>query len=542
MSYQILIVDDEPIIRKGIMASINWQQEDVNFCGEASNGKEALELIPELRPDIIITDIRMPIMDGLKLVKEVRQNYPSMRIIILSGYDDFEYAQQAIQSGVESYLLKPVGAEQLIIEVRQLIERIKVDRARIQSEERNMKLIREHYQSLKRAYSEDLLRGRFQDMEQLHNQATALGLDIGADAWLAIVFSIDDFLLWSEMESELDQDSLRYLVLNIVEEVLQGESKAFGVMGDLDQLIAFAGVSENSMSIDQVKLKFDGKLQEIQQHVERYLNCTLTIGVGRPVHQLTEIAVSWKQAASSVRQKAYLGKNSLIYYRDEFDSSESISEYPSESERQIIAHLRLADRQAMCDAVSDYFAVLRENRAGIAVYRRHCQRLLLMSVGGLEDSGITSRSLHQEQNNTANRLNQLETADDFESTLCDFFDFLLTLVAESKEERYTGFVRTTMDYVRDHYQEELSLTTLAQAIHITPNYLSKLFKKETGTNFVDWLNQYRVEMAKDLLISHPELKGYEIAEQTGFHDYKYFTYVFKKFAKTTPMEFRSEKI
>lgn len=539
MSYRVLLVDDEPVIRKGIISSIDWQQEDIESWSEAANGKEALELIPEINPDILITDIRMPIMDGLKLVEEVKKSYPDIKIIILSGFDDFEYAQRAIKNGVESYLLKPVGAEQLVKEVKNLLEKIEAEREKKAVELRNTKLIREHYQSLKKAFTNDMLRGKFSKYEDLSGQAAALGLEISTGRWFTCVFSIDDFLLWSEIDSDLDQDSLRYLVLNVIEEVLQKHGRAFGTMGELDQLNVFVECCSRACSSDDSCIEITRYLEEIQKHVDNYLNCTLTIGIGRPVDNLLTIASSWKQALSAVRQKAYMGKAAIIHYQDKFDSELSFVEYPSEIERDIISQMRLGNREPMNEALSSYFDTLGHNRASSSDYRQHCQRLMIMSISGLEESGIDSHKLPLEQSNHIARLQQLETVADFEQHLKRYFDELLDIIQQSRDEKYTSFIRQTIDYVKNNYQEEISLASLAQAIHITPNYLSKLFKKETGVNFVDWLNQYRIDIAKELLITHPELKGYEISEQVGFHDYKYFTFVFKKYAGQTPRDFRS---
>lgn len=539
MSYRVLLVDDEPVIRKGIVSSIDWKQENIESWAEAANGKEALELIPEVNPDILITDIRMPIMDGLKLVEEVKRSYPDIKIIILSGFDDFEYAQKAIKNGVESYLLKPVGADILVKEVKLLIEKLEVEREKKAAELRNIKLIREHYQSLKRAFAIDLLSGKFSSFEDLSGQATALGMEVSAGRWYATVFSIDDFLLWSEIDTDLDQDSLRYLVLNVAEEILQKHGRAFGTMGELDQINLFVECCTRACSSDNCCMEITSYLEEIKKHVENYLNCTLTIGIGRPVNNLLTISTSWKQALSAVRQKAYMGKASIICYQNRFDSEMNVVEYPSVIERDVISQMRLCNRELMHAALTNYCDALVKNRASSLDYRQHCQRLIFMSISGLEESGIDSHELPDELSSYTVRLHQLETAADFEQHLKQYFDELLEIIQLSKDEKYTSFVRQTIEYVKSNYSEEISLASLAQAIHITPNYLSKLFKKETGVNFVDWLNQYRVDMAKELLISHPELKGYEISEQVGFHDYKYFTYVFKKYAGKTPRDFRN---
>jgi two-component system response regulator YesN len=435
-------------------------------------------------------------------------------------------------------LLKPVGAEQLIKEVNLLISKIEQEREKKIVENRNNKLIREHYHSLKRAFVNDLLSEKIKNREEINGHASALGLDISWGNWLAIVFSIDDYLLWSEMEAELDQESLRYLALNIIEEVLQRRSRAFGIMGELDQLTVFVECKSQDCSPQENCHSLDVYLKEIQEHTANYLNCTLTIGIGRPVDSILTIADSWKQALSAVRQKVYTGKEAIIHYQDNFDSYYSPIEYPSDLEREIVAQMRLCNRKEMHDALEKYCDALIDNKATVPEYRQHCQRLFFMSVSGLEESGVDSRDLPSELNNYASKINQLETVADFKDHLKRYLDQLLDLLQTSKDERYTCFVRSTMDYVREHYQDDLSLSDLAQIIHITPNYLSKIFKKETGVNFVDWLNQFRIEKAKELLIGQPGLKGYEISDSVGFRDYKYFTYVFKKYTGKTPRDFR----
>jgi two-component system response regulator YesN len=532
MSCNIFLVDDEPIIRKGIMTSIPWQEHGFAVCGEASNGQEALDLIPELHPDLVITDIRMPIMDGLELSTQIRRQYPAIKVLILSGYDDFEYAQKAIRIGVDNYLLKPVGAQELLAEVTLIREKLEAERAVRRQHQMASHMIRENFHNLKATFVQDLVRGNRLDWNGLRRQSEVLDLPMPEGRWTAVIFSIDDYQLMQDDDRDIDRDTLRYLVLNVVEEVLREAFPVIAADGQVDQLIALVCYDDPQ----QARLKASAEM--IQAHVRTLLGLSLTVGVGLAVPDILQSSESYAQAVCAVRQKAYLGRGQIIAYQAEQDCSVETCFYPTEQEKILVGHLRALDEPAFLSALQDFLDSLNAMHPTVPLYRQHVTRLLYIILSSVEELGIDCTPVLQELGDPASRLNQVEVLEDFETSLQSYLNGFSKLIQSHRSERFSNFVSQAIAYIQDHFAEDLTLATVAEVVHITPNYLSRVFKAEMGTNFVDWLNRYRVEQASLLMKRQPGLKTYEVAEMTGFQDYKYFTYVFKKYTGTTPKEFR----
>jgi two-component system response regulator YesN len=531
MAYQIFLVDDESIIRKGILSSINWSETGFEICGEASNGKEALELIPELHPDILITDIRMPIMDGLELATQVRKLYPKIKIVIISGYDDFQYAQRAIRLGVENFLLKPVGATELIEEIRRIGTKLATEEANHQQKIADL-LVRERYQSLKAQFVQDLIRSSRKGLAQIELQAKALNLPFEPGYWLAMIVSIDDYQFMSDDDRDLDRATLRNLVMNVVEEILQ-EAYPVIVAHDLvGQLVALVRCHEESIS-DLVS-----RCRLIQCHVQKILKISLTMGIGHSIVGPDDFYLSYHQALSAVRQKAYLGKGQVIVFQSSMEQNNIDCLYPTEQEKEIIEALRILNTTSLENALQQFIRNLNQTPVALPVFRQHCTRLLYIILSSVEEMGIDCRSLLNELGDPASRLSRYETLQDIENGLKQYLDRFSALIRQHRSARFSTFVREVIDFIRQHYAEDLTLSAVAEIVHITPNYLSKIFKEEMKCNFVDYLNKYRIEKARQLIHSQPEKKTYEIAEQVGFKDYKYFTFVFKKYTGKTPKECR----
>ncbi|MFC5529100.1 response regulator [Cohnella yongneupensis] len=406
---RILLVDDEPIIRKGIRVSIDWEALGMEIVGEAGNGADALRLAASLKPNIVMTDIRMPSMDGLTLADQLRQQLPDTKIVIVSGYEDFAYARKAISVGVNDYLLKPVGAENLIEVLAGLKETILQAEASKSSRQSQEHVWNENYPTIKSSFINKLLKGGYASDVAILAKADSLRVNLTGPDYAIAAIAIDDFGPMTDRMPESGRQLLKYAIMNISEEIILSKTAGVVVYGEQDQLIAL-------ISADELTGEFMESLaQEIQVAIRQYIKLSVSIGLGGIRDNLLELAASYAEALDA----------------------------------------------------------LRTNKDDLA-------------------------------------------------------------------PSFRMMVASSIQYIEQHYAEDFSLADIAGTVYVTPNYLSRVFKEETGMNFVHWLNRYRVEKAK-LFLCEPGAKTYEVAARVGYGDYKYFSTMFKKHAGCTPKEFKDQR-
>ena len=308
--YSILLADDEEEVRKGIIRKIDWENLGFQVVGDAENGEEALEKIEQLKPDVVMTDIRMPYMDGLTLSKRIRQKYPSTKILIFSGYDDFEYAQQAIKLNVTEYILKPVNVEELT----EILNRVRDNLDEEIEQRRNVRRLRESYQNslpiLREIFLNDLVKGNVPEGE-VRARLEEYGVNIlGASRWMAAVIS-------TEMPEKEEQDSLplkRELIPISVKQFMEDSLKPyfrFAIFNSTSNIIIIVAIDEFN-----TQTGFIDALEDTCKEAGKILGVTITVGVGHESGKLEQIGESYQAAVDALGYQAIVGTGGPIFIRD----------------------------------------------------------------------------------------------------------------------------------------------------------------------------------------------------------------------------------
>lgn len=531
----MMVVDDEATIRIGIRNSIDWSSLDIEIAGEAKNGREALSKAAELNPDIIVTDIRMPVMDGLELTRNLKELAPKTKIIILSGYNDFEYAKKAIELGVCEYLLKPVGAEELVKLVVKLKDQIINENKKRNDEISSRMLFNETLPFIQSKFLNNLLKEGVSDKKAIIERAAILKLDLSGPKYQVIIIDIDDYLLITEHYPEKDKDLLKYSVMNISEEILSSSTNGFVFFSEFDYLLGLINIkSETKTTIMDI-------CKEIQFCITRYLKLSSTIGIGGIAGSLDDISTSYNEALISLRNKMYSGKCRIIHIDSVAKKhSTELLHYSTEDERELLNSLRTMNIEKLYEIIDKLFMNFIEAKTGYNRIKSICLRIIMISASVLEEIGIKLESAVGEDFQPDIEIRKYETIESIETWLKRLFKSLIGAMQENKNNKYKSIVKVAIEYINEHYKQNLSLNDVAGKVYVTPNYLSKVFKQETGENFVEWLNQFRIDKAK-ALIGNIGAKTYEIAEKVGYNDYKYFSYNFKKYTGYTPKEYKELK-
>lgn len=509
--FKVLIVDDEWLVREGLKRTIAWNDLDCEIVADASDGPSALELIGNLLPDLVLTDIRMPGMDGLELARQVAAQYPDIQIVFLTGFDEFHYAHQAIKLGAADFVLKPTDPEELKKVVRRVTQAIQ--------ERRKSKEYARQLESRLAASQPLLVEKMLYDL-MLGNAGTK---------------EMELFLeIWGGERERFERFR-----------VVLAESSADPVSANLERLLSAASlgglvrmndgqyaliVSENGGNPD-----WEECLRWLEDEGNRHIVSVSMSGV----HQgLEAVAEAYDEAVLAMQHKMVLGHPKLIRYESlAMDTGwRSAAESAEWAEREIVEAVKWGNEGAIREKVKSWYkALLEQRKPHEPELRRACFQfvfsvyfLLVRSFGMIRCLPDTQRFLEEiGQKGTSQELIRW-----LEDMLVRAHAELLGSAWQGKSE-----VQKLLDYIHDHYHEEISLQELAASVHMSESYFSRMFKKQTGASFVEYITKLRVDKAQELL-RDPEAKIYEISLAVGYQDARYFSQIFRKYTGKTPTEFR----
>ena len=537
------LVEDEVVIREMIKKMIPWEQYGFELAGEAADGEMALPLILKSKPDLLITDIKMPFMDGLTLCRLVKKELPDIRIVILSGYDDFNYAKQAISIGVEDYLLKPITKNAFIERLEEIHNRYEHEKTQREYYEKFRLEMQEYEKNASRDFFETLVRAD-SDLAELYRRADKLNLDIVAEAYNILIFTPDtsegnynSYEECSDWEAEV-QDKINTYFLNHPVAILfrhQVFSYAILVKGQKDT------IEKNTEECVKA-------IQDIMDQTERRTDWF--IAVGKSADRLSMLGHSYRTAvrANSFR---YLYDGHILDYQ----SLEAQKENPSDSCREDSVQLRNVNINALNpailqkflssglaeevdDFIRDYFNAIGQEPMGSLVFRNYVVLNVRFSVLsflkklGCDDSEISG----QEMENIMD-----ETGKTIEAAVAYCGKILKKAIAlrdENAGDQNRSVLKLAVDFIDHNYMdEEISLNKAAHVANVSANHFSALFSQNMGQTFTEYLTDLRMSKAKELLRC-TAMRSSEIAGEVGYKDAHYFSYLFKKTQGMTPSEYR----
>ena len=537
------LVEDEVVIREMIKKMIPWEQYGFELAGEAADGEMALPLILKSKPDLLITDIKMPFMDGLTLCRLVKKELPDIRIVILSGYDDFNYAKQAISIGVEDYLLKPITKNAFIERLKEIHNRYEHEKTQREYYEKFRLEMQEYEKNASRDFFETLVRAD-SDLAELYRRADKLNLDIVAEAYNILIFTPDtsegnynSYEECSDWEAEV-QDKINTYFLNHPVAILfrhQVFSYAILVKGQKDT------IEKNTEECVKA-------IQDIMDQTERRTDWF--IAVGKSADRLSMLGHSYRTAvrANSFR---YLYDGHILDYQ----SLEAQKENPSDSRREDSVQLRNVNINALNpailqkflssglaeevdDFIRDYFNAIGQEPMGSLVFRNYVVLNVRFSVLsflkklGCDDSEISG----QEMENIMD-----ETGKTIEAAVAYCGKILKKAIAlrdENAGDQNRSVLKLAVDFIDHNYMdEEISLNKAAHVANVSANHFSALFSQNMGPTFTEYLTDLRMSKAKELLRC-TAMRSSEIAGEVGYKDAHYFSYLFKKTQGMTPSEYR----
>ena len=543
---KIFLAEDEVLVRETIKRMIPWEELGFELVGEAADGEMALPLLIRQQPDLLITDIKMPFMDGLTLARLAKKEIPGLKVVILSGYDDFNYAKQAIGIGVEDYLLKPITKNALIERLSEIRSRYEHEKTQKEYYEKFQREMQAYEKNSSRDFFEALVGGSM-DMMEVYKRAEKLGLDIVAEAYNVLIFTMncdEDFSGQRDEYSSWEAESLELL-----ENFFAGHSSAMLFRSNIFSYgVLLKGqreaIEENTRAcVDEIR-----KILSRQDGRREWF-----LAVGQSVERLSQIQKSYHTASRAFSQR-YLYDENILYY----DEMETMEHPGGQAETEDNAYLQKVDVNALNPAilqkflsnglqeetenfVKDYFYAIGQEPMESLVFRNYVILNVRFSVISFI-KGLGCDTNEMESADTEEVL--AESGKNMESAIA-YAKKMISQAIEIRDQnsgnKNRSILKTAVDFIDSHYMdEEISLNTVANVANVSSNHFSALFSQNMGQTFIEYLTTLRMNKAKELLRC-TGMRSSEIAGEIGYKDAHYFSYLFKKTQGMTPSEYRKTR-
>lgn len=543
---KIFLAEDEVVVRETIKRMIPWEELGFELVGEAADGEMALPLLIRQQPDLLITDIKMPFMDGLTLARLAKKEIPGLKVVILSGYDDFNYAKQAIGIGVEDYLLKPITKNALIERLSEIRSRYEHEKTQKEYYEKFQREMQAYEKNSSRDFFEALVDGSM-DMMEVYKRAEKLGLDIVAEAYNVLIFTMncdEDFSGQRDEYSSWEAESLELL-----ENFFAGHSSAMLFRSNIFSYgVLLKGqretIEENTRAcVDEIR-----KILSRQDGRREWF-----LAVGQSVERLSQIQKSYHTASRAFSQR-YLYDENILYY----DEMETMEHPGGQAETEDNAYLQKVDVNALNPAilqkflsnglqeetenfVKDYFYAIGQEPMESLVFRNYVILNVRFSVISFI-KGLGCDTNEMESADTEEVL--AEGGKNMESAIA-YAKKMISQAIEIRDQnsgnKNRSILKTAVDFIDSHYMdEEISLNTVANVANVSSNHFSALFSQNMGQTFIEYLTTLRMNKAKELLRC-TGMRSSEIAGEIGYKDAHYFSYLFKKTQGMTPSDYRKAR-
>jgi two-component system response regulator YesN len=522
MAYKVFFVEDEIVTREGIRDNVDWAAHGFEFCGEATDGEMALPLLRTARPDVLITDIKMPFMDGLQLSKIVRERMPWVKIVILSGHDEFEYAQKAINLGVTEYLLKPVTVQNL----HQVLQKLAAQLEQERKEQENIRHLREQIEENRAILRERLLLkvmvGALSSTEAIE-KGQLLGLDLSARYYLVVILKTE----LEDRSEQFDYDEYQQ-VQRVVAGLVEDMPDVFLLRKDWEELVLLMkGNAPEFLEEERERL-----LERIKQEVKR-TRYQLTIGSGTPKKRIAELHQSFVEALVNIQRAANEKNNRLINAVDKADLLKV--------DRAAVENfLRRGAKEDFDSFFNTYIRPLGETALTSYLIKNYIfVDVVLATVKLVNDLGGDIDQVVPELESIETTLASIKTIEQLREQVYRILTSTLAFRDRHTSSHYMGTIQQAKDYIDHHYMEpELSLNEVAAHVNLSPSHFSVIFSKEASQTFKEYLTEIRIKKAKEYLRT-TALRSVDISYQVGYSDPHYFSHVFRKVTGLSPNEFRN---
>ena len=535
--YKIMLVDDEEEVRTSIIKQVDWEKLGFRVVSDAENGEDALEKIDIYEPDVIMTDIRMPYMDGLSLIEKVHSKYPTVKLLIFSGFDDFEYAKEAIRLGVSEYILKPINSEEL----SEIFNKIKKNLDLEIENRRDIARLRENYKTnlpiIKNQFLINLLNSKLSKAE-IDLRLKEYEIDLNeALKYQAACVDIEYEKMLIDPKLGLQKELVALSVMNLLKDKIE-EYYRVSVFNSLvdDRILIIIAIDEKNKNINLIDL-----LRAICKESIRVLGVSISLGLGDKKDDILELSLSYQESLEAIGYKQIVGIGEAIYIKDVEPHSLGILYFDEKEDEEFSSSIKFGPIEKINTQIDNILYKLENSKVHFRQKQAYAFSIITVIIRLMQQYEISLVKFDSGDSGYIDVINKLQNFEEFIVWLRDICIRLYTSMQEKRESNSKQVIAEAKMYIMENYdKEELSVDTVCKKLHLSTAYFSTLFKKEVGQTCIAYITDFRLKKAVELLNTTDD-KTYMIANKVGYAEQNYFSYVFKKKYGVSPSKYRSNK-
>jgi two-component system, response regulator YesN len=530
---KIMIIDDEYYFRQALKVSLPYEELGFVICGEAKNGKEALEKIDELKPEIAIVDLNMPIMGGLEFINAIKENGYDIKTIILTGYSEFNYARQAISLGVNNYVLKPVNEEELkkaLLDIKASI--LNELSAKIEIEAL-IKRAQENIPVLKEKFLNDLLYGNsLMSKSKIINSLEYLGIRLFSKYYRVLVIEIDNIEGYNRDEDE--KMLWYYAILDMVSEDLTKPLASEACFDKNNRLCLILGSMDKSdLSEENIAFRCEGLLK----NSERNLKIELTIGIGNLYEGINSTEISYREALYALKNGMMSGKGTVVTYNEIEEGGLSKTIFSTEQRSQLLMSMRLLNTAEVYRIIKNIFSEFKISKMKHDFLIVTCIELISTNYEFLAEAGFIFKDIFKYALNPIEEIQYIKSVEEMEKFIIELYECSVNHFSINKHSRSAKMVKDIKEFIVKNYLiSELKVEDISKHVFINYSHLCYTFKKETGKTIIEYLTEVRIKKAKEI-IDGGNLVIQDVADKVGYEESNYFSRCFKKYYGLSPSKY-----
>lgn len=533
--YRMLIVEDEKIVREGLNDLFDWNRMGVQVAAAVESAEKALDYVSEHEIDILFTDIRLTGITGLELAKKLHTMNPELKVIITSGYNDFEYAKTAIDLDAYGFLLKPIEPEELERVMAKVLNIFKKESKERIEKERLVRLLKQSMPLLKNKFFTDLIYHTPDESSTMENLGY-FGISVIPGQYTAIAIEIDDF---ENLKAGKTQEKIYLLTLEVLESISAPIDNVIHMPFHISGAWFCSIVNTGAEQRKNVHEKIAAVARELKRRVNDSCNLSVTVGIGKSVNKITEIKFSFKSACNAVDFKFIMGTNQIINYKDAYigEQEEPVDDIEGYS-KKILSGLEVCDREMVNKNLGILFEKLKNNHSLTNIYTRNISiDLLARTSVKLLDMNESFERIFGKETLIWDKIMRFDTIFDIQLWMHNIFRAIMDYLSKKKDNHNKKIINEILKIIEGNYSKNLTISDVSNEVYLSPNYISMIFKKETGENFTDYLIRYKLEKARQML-KETNLKVYQIGNMVGYSNISYFCSIFKNLYGVSPGEYR----
>ncbi|HEY5587239.1 MAG TPA: response regulator [Ruminiclostridium sp.] len=534
---KVLLVDDEEWVRLDLRECIKWCSFDLEIAGEAQNGVEAKIAIEKLLPDIVITDIRMPLIDGIKLIEYIHEAYPQIITIIISGYSEFEYARSAITFNVFDYILKPIEEEKLKEVLKKAIEKIQTNQNNKESFLSFKMQLNESKPYMKNKLLNELISNDNMETDNIQEILKKADFDFSYLSYVVIAVKVLNF---SEIITEKYSNDCslgEYSLLNIIEEIVcdKNDAVVFKNYYRQNELVIIKGVNDKGDGSTFTELF--SLASRIKDTIQEFIGFELFIGISKVFNDIRNICNSYIQAIEVIEKAGMMSYNSIAC-SNELEAQKDYYAYPDNKGKELMYYIENGYREKVFDLINAMFDEVGENRNYITVSIKSTILKLTISIENiLNKFNLALKDILGVDFIPSKVIYDTFKIDDLKECFVMIVTNVMNYIDEKKIKGTGNIVNDILDFLNKFYYEDINVISVSGKFFINPSYLSRVFKIKTGLNFNDYITKLRMNKASELL-TNKELKVEDVSIMVGYENVNYFFKKFKDHYGCTPSKFR----